>query len=359
MPCTNATNITLSLSTPVLCSSVARDGSDFAINAPVSITGAQGINCAGDSGYTSTIVIHFSSALPVGDYTLSAQNGTDGNTLLNLCNNALSLPNSIAFTILTSGKQVTVNQTICSKQLPYIWNGITVTGGGEHAAEYTTTSAEGCDSTTILNLTVLSSSVETVTADQYICYGELPYTWNGITVTEGGEHVAEYTTASAAGCDSTTILNLYVGDPPAHISSTATICAYESYRLPWDSTVTTAGTYTHTYINSAGCDSLTEQITLVDSACKNYVFIPTAFTPNTDSKNDIFKPIVLGNVTNYRFTVYNRWGKEIFSSTDVLHGWDGTVNGIQQPQGTFVWVCTFQLPNQSLQTQRGTVVLLR
>ena len=358
VPCSNATSITLSLSTQILCSSIAGDGSDFGINAPVNIISAEGINCTDDSGYTNTIIIHFSFALPPGDYTLSAKNGSDGNTLLNLCNNPLALPGQIDFTILSFGKQVTVDETICKQQLPYVWNGITVTNGGNDVAEYKTASVEGCDSTTILNLNVLPFGKQ-VTIDQSICYEQLPYIWNGISVTKAGNDVDEYKTTTAGGCDSTTILNLTVGNPPLQSSLTKAKCLYQSYTLPWDSTVNSTGTYTHHYTNAAGCDSLIEKITVIDSACKNYVYIPTAFTPNTDKRNDIFKPIVSGTLLQYQFKIYNRWGKEIFSSNDFLRGWNGTVNGLLQPAGTYVWMCKFQLLGEPAQIKRGTVTLIR
>lgn len=358
VPCSNATSVILNLSTPVLCNSIAKDGSDFSINAPVEITSAEGINCVGDTGYTTNIIIHFSAALPVGNFILSAKNGSDGNTLLNLCNNPLTLPAQISFTIVASGKQVTVNDTICAQQLPYLWNGITVTKGGDNAAEYTIASKEGCDSITVLNLFVRTLPQQ-VTVDQFICHEQLPYTWNNITISDGGDDVAEYTTVSAAGCDSVTILNLHVSNAPVEMSLTRGKCLYETYTLPWDSTVSSVGTYTHHYINKAGCDSLIEKITVVDSVCKNYVYIPTAFTPNSDFKNDIFKPIISGTVLQYQFVIYNRWGKQIFSSIDPAKGWDGTVNGFIQPVGTYVWVCRFQQPGQSLQIQRGTVTLIK
>ncbi len=512
MPCNNATSITVNLSTEVLCSSIASDGSDFSIDAPFAITGAAGINCTGSTGYTNKVALTFSSALPAGNYTLNAKTGSDGNTLLNLCEIPLVLPSvGIPFTIAASGKRTTVNETIC--------------------------------------------------------YSQLPYVWNGITVTKAGNDAAEYTTQSAGGCDSTTVLNLMVSPPPDSVRSTVTICAGQSYSLPWDSTVTTGGTFLHTYKNTNGCDSLTKQVTvnthslqqvntstgyckdssvvlsvgagftnyqwstgatqesivvqeqgaytvevkdatgcsatdtfdvqlypdpaasfskqmalcdttsiiadagsgfqsylwydgstaqtisihsagaywvtitdqhscratdtitvssysspsnflvpeivkcfydnavviptqsfmryqwldgstnkqievqkpgiywldatdahgctgrdsvvIRDSACKIYMYIPTAFTPNGDGKNDIFKPIIAGRLIHYLFNVYNRWGKQIFKATDATHGWNGTINGLQQSAGTYIWICEYELAGQTAQVAKGTVTLIR
>ena len=176
--------------------------------------------------------------------TASLVTGCDSTTTLNLTVNP----------VITAVKNI----TICISQLPYTWNGITVTAGGTAAATYTTASASGCDSTTTLNLTV--NPTLTATKNITICISQLPYTWNGITVTTGGAAVATYTTTSAvSGCDSTTTLNLTV-NPLIQATKNISIC---NSQLPytWNGiTVTTAGTAVATYTTASavtGCDSTT------------------------------------------------------------------------------------------------------
>jgi gliding motility-associated-like protein len=60
-------------------------------------------------------------------------------------------------------------------------------------------------------------------------------------------------------------------------------------------------------------------------------YAPNAFTPNHDGKNDLFRPLIYGNVLQYKFIVYNRWGQQVFASTQLMQGWDGTVGGTLQP----------------------------
>ncbi len=58
------------------------------------------------------------------------------------------------------------------------------------------------------------------------------------------------------------------------------------------------------------------------------IFIPNAFSPNQDGNNDVF--LVRSHIIqpeNYEFFVYDRWGEEIFRSTGIGNGWDGTLNG--------------------------------
>ncbi len=408
IPC-SGTSVILHLNNEVICSSIAPDGSDFMSNAPVAIISAAGISCDNDSSYTDSIIVNFAAPLPAGNYTIEARKGNDGNTLLNPCNNALVLP-SKQISFIISSRVITEKKIICNEQLPYIWNGIAVTTGGDSAAVYTTVSSSGCDSTTILNLSVgeplaeitvskticsnqsytlpwdstvtsagtythlykniagcdslleqviLKDAPGSVVENKSICNEQLPYVWNGITVTKGGDQAAVYTTASSTGCDSITILNLNVDASPAQNTIAKTFCSGQSYTLPWDSTVTSSGTYAHLYKNKAGCDSLIEQVVLKDSFCLEFLQVPTAFTPNNDNKNDFFKPLISGTLLQYSFVIYNRWGKMIFFSKEPLKGWDGTVDGIQQPLGTYVWICNYQLAGQSFFSQKGTVTLIR
>jgi gliding motility-associated-like protein len=68
------------------------------------------------------------------------------------------------------------------------------------------------------------------------------------------------------------------------------------------------------------------------------IYVPRAFTPNNDGANDLLKPILVGIQTFHYFTVYNRWGNIIFTTTDPNQGWDGTFKGVAQPVETYLWV---------------------
>ena len=98
--CNSSQQVTLIMSEAIKCSSLATNGSDFTLSGGGSIASVAGTNCVGATGYTSNIVINFTAALPAGAYTLNAQVGTDGNTLLDFCNNATPVPHSIPFTVL-------------------------------------------------------------------------------------------------------------------------------------------------------------------------------------------------------------------------------------------------------------------
>ncbi|MBK7434169.1 MAG: gliding motility-associated C-terminal domain-containing protein [Chitinophagaceae bacterium] len=67
-------------------------------------------------------------------------------------------------------------------------------------------------------------------------------------------------------------------------------------------------------------------------------YVPTAFSPNGDGKNDIFRPILIGMKSMDVFRVYNRWGQLLYSgSGNEGNGWDGTFGGRPQDAATYVW----------------------
>lgn len=89
------------------------------------------------------------------------------------------------------------------------------------------------------------------------------------------------------------------------------------------------------------------------------LYVPNAFTPNGDGRNETFYPFPVGiKAINY-FRVYNRWGQLVFSSNTLYKGWDGMIGGTKQPTGTYVWMGQGVDKNNKLITRQGTVTLIR
>ena len=78
-----------------------------------------------------------------------------------------------------------------------------------------------------------------------------------------------------------------------------------------------------------------------------------------DGKNDVFKPLNMGNVIGYKMTVWNRWGQKVFYTNQVQKGWDGNSNGKLQMQGTYVYFIEFNKLNGFPVQLKGYVNLLR
>lgn len=89
------------------------------------------------------------------------------------------------------------------------------------------------------------------------------------------------------------------------------------------------------------------------------IFVPTAFTPNRDGRNDRIRPIAVGIKKIDYFRVYNRWGQLVFQTTRNGEGWDGRIGGKDQGTAVFVWIvkAVDYLGNEFI--AKGTVTLIR
>ncbi|RYZ49778.1 MAG: T9SS type B sorting domain-containing protein, partial [Sphingobacteriales bacterium] len=119
---------------------------------------------------------------------------------------------------------------------------------------------------------------------------------------------------------------------------------------------TAPGVYSVTVTDGSGC---TGQANVTLTGDCSDIYFPSAFTPNADTRNDLFGP--LGNVYNisaYSLNVYDRYGNRVFASSDPFRKWDGTYKSAKPNTGAFVWTSQFTL-NGIVQYRKGTVTLLR
>ncbi|WP_345084802.1 PKD domain-containing protein [Nemorincola caseinilytica] len=107
-----------------------------------------------------------------------------------------------------------------------------------------------------------------------------------------------------------------------------------------------------------GC-STTDSVT-VRRDC--FVDVPNIFTPNGDGVNDHFFPrrFLSRGVTAFKMSIYNRWGQPVYetSNTDGK-GWDGALNGIQQPEGVYIYVIDVTFKDGQIEQQKGNVTVMR
>jgi gliding motility-associated-like protein len=89
------------------------------------------------------------------------------------------------------------------------------------------------------------------------------------------------------------------------------------------------------------------------------ILVPTAFTPNADGKNDILRPITIGIAKLHYFSVYNRWGQLMFTTTEFGKGWDGMYGGSAQPAATYVFSAEGTDYLGKTVFRKGTSVLIR
>ena len=88
-------------------------------------------------------------------------------------------------------------------------------------------------------------------------------------------------------------------------------------------------------------------------------YVPNAFTPNNDGRNDVFRVIAAGVPKLDFFCVWNRWGQEVYRSADLPGGWDGSWQGQPAPAATYVWMVQGVDYTGRRFSRQGTVTLIR
>lgn len=90
-------------------------------------------------------------------------------------------------------------------------------------------------------------------------------------------------------------------------------------------------------------------------------YIPNAFTPNGDGLNDVFRitGLPVENITRFNFQVFNRWGQAIFSTSDIMEGWDGRSKGEYCSADVYSWVIFWEDSKKTRVTNKGTITLVR
>ncbi len=89
------------------------------------------------------------------------------------------------------------------------------------------------------------------------------------------------------------------------------------------------------------------------------IFMPSAFSPNGDGRNDFIYPICVGIKQLNFFRVYNRWGQLIFSTSVIGKGWDGRIGGVPQGSGNFVYMVQGIDYTGKFISKKGNIILVR
>lgn len=91
--------------------------------------------------------------------------------------------------------------------------------------------------------------------------------------------------------------------------------------------------------------------------CRKSLYLPEAFTPNGDGLNDLFEPVLDGEVEVLEWTIFDRWGKVVFQAGG-WGSWNGNWRGKALPDGNYAWHIRYKVGGLTKQ-ESGTVVLLR
>jgi gliding motility-associated-like protein len=88
------------------------------------------------------------------------------------------------------------------------------------------------------------------------------------------------------------------------------------------------------------------------------IYVPNAFTPNKDSRNDILRAIPVGIKDFHYFKIYDRWGNLVFSTTNAANGWDGCIKGVEQSTATFIWMAEGIDYKGNVIVRKGTSIIV-
>lgn len=141
--------------------------------------------------------------------------------------------------------------------------------------------------------------------------------------------------------------------------------AVNEYQDPVETAITTDGTFCYVVQSeyqfvvpsmgiSRGLDTYS-QVECVDLPPK--IFIPNAFVP--DGINKTFKPVLLFPAKEYEFHIWDRWGKELFFTENIIAGWTGAYNGERLPFGGYVYYVRAVSEAGEIVEKKGVVVLVR
>lgn len=210
------------------------------------------------------------------------------------------------------------------------------------------------------------------------------------TYTTPGTYDVKITLTDAAGCQGVAEKLAYItvyDDPSAHFTAnpgevtvfdpTYQFIDLSQYNIvSWDWNFNNLGTSneqnpTFTFPDDTGSHNVTliveDNHGCIDTVNHTVIvrgeygiYVPNAFTPDADGKNDGFHPKGFGiSEFGYSFLIFDRWGEKIFQSIDINEPWYGDYKGKLVPNGVYVWRLDFKDLNGHGHSQTGKVTIIR
>lgn len=339
------------------CSSIDPNGSDFTITGsyPVLINSAEGICVA---GLSKIVRIHFDQPLyQDGAFTVSLKPGFDGNTIIDECGEE-TLPATIDFM---------VKDTVSADFTYQVFSGCSM-----DSVQFTNNGGISITSWQWTFDSLLFSDVQNPKM-YYAVFGEK----NASLIVTNGFCSDTVNTAFYLDHDSLTAAfsgpSVYCPDDMA-VFKDSSIGKIIGWNWQFGNGNTSFDQEpSPQFYPKADNDRLFPVSLIVESdkRCFDtallyikvvnncFIAVPSAFTPNQDGLNDYLYPLNAYKATQLQFRVYNRWGQQVFQTSDWTKKWDGSINGMQQPAGTYVWMLEFVDESRTKVFKKGTTVLIR
>ncbi|MBC7946436.1 MAG: choice-of-anchor L domain-containing protein [Chitinophagaceae bacterium] len=145
------------------------------------------------------------------------------------------------------------------------------------------------------------------------------------------------------------ISNVFLNDP--FVASPIATFTSPSLIPPYEYSYTVTGT------TPEGCQGSDEIKVKVYQGPE--IYVPTAFTPNGDGKNELLIGLAVGFKEFKYIRVFNRWGQQVFYSQDPTRGWNGRVAGGEQPAGVYIWIAEGVDYTGKVITRKGMTTLIK
>jgi gliding motility-associated-like protein len=344
---------------PIRCSSIAANGSDFTVTgpSPVMISSAMG-NCD-VNGLTTSIDIKLASPIVTGGfYILQLKGGSDGNTLLSDCNRQTPAGVSLSFTATdtVSARFQYQIQYDCQTDV------IIFSHDGQHNVNQWAWTVNGTAASNLQTFTQSFSASSRNDVQLVVTNGVCSNTHLENIVLNNKVTVDFIAPETACPEDTATFIDKSTGQIDNWQwtfgnGNTSTLQTPPKQIYPLTGTETLYPV-TLSISNNTGCQASITKTVKVLSGC--IIAVPTAFTPNSDGKNDYLYPLNALKAENLDFKVFNRWGQLVFHSKDWKQKWDGKINGVLQGTSVYIWVLDFtNKDTKQKYSLKGTTTLIR
>lgn len=119
------------------------------------------------------------------------------------------------------------------------------------------------------------------------------------------------------------------------------------------------GYYAVEVTDAQGC-TISDSVYIEPGPCCEEIFIPNAFSPNNDGKNDIWRVTTAAGIELIQLEVYDRWGNRVWGTTDPLQGWDGNFKGKKMDMETYFYILRYLcLADGQKHMKKGDVIIVK
>lgn len=119
------------------------------------------------------------------------------------------------------------------------------------------------------------------------------------------------------------------------------------------------GYYGLVVTDANGC-IVNDSVFIEPGPCCDQVFVPNAFSPNGDGKNDIWRIVTAAGFDLIQLDLFDRWGNKVWGTVDPLQGWDGTLRGKDMDMETYFYIFRYHChADGNDYMKKGDVILVR